>query len=293
MAGETQSSSVSTTIYAKWIEPLILDYQYDDLMIAPFFRYKWIGDFAAPTASFPRSVKSAGPSFGTPSTETTLITGTEYTTTATDIAVSRVGFAREITNTVKEDSVIGRALEVQGLIADAARLYGEFFDTNATALFSSVTASAGQTGQTLSIQSMVTAVGTQRNNKAKGPQVISLHDFQLKQLQQAQAVATTTPWAAFFSPVANSAQFGGYFMNAPIWASALNPTSGSDRLGCIFVDGQARPTMAAFAFVVKRMPSSLEQLHILEDSNIWASFCRVGFGIIANNFSTAIRSINA
>lgn len=293
MAGETQSSSVSTTIYAKQIEQLVLAYQYDDLTISPYFRYQWIGDFATTTASFPRWVKSTGPSFGTPSTETTLITGTEFTTTATDVAVARVGFAREITNTVKEDSVVGRALEVQGLVMDAARLYGEFFDTNATALFSSVTASAGAAGQPLTIQSMVTAVGTQRNNKAKGPQVVSLHDFQLKQLQQSQVVSAATPWSQFFSPVANSAQFGGYFMNAPIWASALNPTSTGDRLGCIFVDGQAAPQYAAFAWVMKRMPSSLEQLHILEDSNIWASFCRTGFGVIANNFATAIRSINA
>ncbi len=293
MAGETQSSSVSTTIYAKYIEQLILAYQFDDVTITPYLRYRYIGDFPSTTASFPRAVKSALPAFGTPSSETTLITGTEYTTTATDIAVARVGFAREITNTVKEDSVIGRSLEVQGLVMDAARLYGEFFDTNATSLFSSITATVGATGTPLTIQTMVSAVGTQRNNKAKGPQVISLHDFQLKQLQQAQAIATTTPWQVFFTPAGNSAQFGGYFMNAPVWASALNPTSTGDRLGCIFVDGQAAPTYAAMAFVVKRMPSSLEQLHILEDSNIWASFSRVGFGVIANNFATSIRSINA
>lgn len=293
MAGETQSSSVTTTIYAKQIESLVLAYQYDDLTIAPYFRYQFIGDFPTTTATFPRWVKSTGPAVGTPASETTLITGTEFTTTAVDIAVSRVGFAREITNTVKEDSVVGRALEVAGLVQDAARLYGEFFDTQATSQFSSVTASVGASGQGLSIATLVSAVGTQRNNKAKGPQVISLHDFQLKQLQQSQAQTTTTPWTAFFAPVANNGQFGGYFMGAPIWASALNPTSTGDRLGCIWSDGQARPDMCAFAWVVKRMPSSLEQLHILEDSNIWASFCRVGFGIIANNFSTAIRSVNA
>ncbi len=293
MAGETQSSSVSGTIYAKFIETLIIAYQYDDLTVTPYFRYASITDFQSATASFPRWVKSTGPAAGTPASETTLLAATEFTTTSADIAVGRVGIAREITNTVVEDSVVGRALAVQGLVADAARLYGEFFDTASTALFSTVTATVGSTGTTLNIPTMVQLISTQRANKAKGPQVISLHDNQLKQLQQAQAQSTTTPWQTFFNPTADGGQFGGYFMNAPVWASALNPTSTGDRLGCAFVDGSARPEFCAFGFVMKRMPSSLEQLHILMDANIWASFCRTGTGIIANNFATSVRSVNA
>jgi hypothetical protein len=292
MAGETQSSSLSGTIYAKAIETLIIAYQYDDLTVTPYFRYKTISDFPTTTAAFPRWVKSTGPVAGTPASEVTLLAATEFTTTSVDVAVGRVGIAREITNTAKEDSVVGRALEVQGLIMDAARLYGEFFDTASTALFSTVTATVGGAGASLSIATGVAAIAKQRNNKAKGPQIISLHDNQLKQLQQAQASATSTAWATFYSPSGDGAQFGGYFMNAPVWASALNPTSTGDRLGCIFGDG-SRPEYSAFGFVVKRMPSSLEQLHILMDANIWASFCRTGVGIIANNFATSIRSVDA
>lgn len=293
MTGETQSSSVAGTIYAKMIETLIIAYQYDDLTVTPYFRYASISDFPTTTAAFPRWVKSAGPVAGTPASETTLLAATEFTTTSVDVAVGRVGIAREITNTVVEDSVVGRALAVQGLVADAARLYGEFFDTASTALFSTVTATVGQTGTTLNIPTMVQLISTQRANKAKGPQVVSLHDNQLKQLQQAQAQSSATPWQTFFNPTADGGQFGGYFMNAPVWASALNPTSTGDRLGCAFVDGTARPDFCAFGFVVKRMPSSLEQLHILMDSNIWASFCRTGVGIVANNFATSVRSLNA
>lgn len=293
MAGETQSSSLSGTIYAKVIETLIIAYQYDDLTVTPYFRYKTISDLPSTTASFPRWVKSTGPVAGTPASETTLLAATEFTTTSVDVAVARVGLAREVTNTAKEDSVVGRSLEVAGLVADAARLYGEFFDTASTALFSTVTATVGGTGTNLTIATGVAAVAQQRSNKAKGPQVISLHDNQLKQLQQAQASATSTAWATFYAPSGDGGQFGGYFMNAPVWASALNPTSTGDRLGCIWTDGGARPEFCAFGFVVKRMPSSLEQLHILMDANIWASFCRTGVGIIANNFATSIRSVNA
>lgn len=290
---ETQSSSLSGTIYAKVIENLIIAYQYDDLTVTPYFRYASITDQQTTTAAFPRSVKSTGPTAGTPANETTALGTTAYTTTSVDIAVGRVGIAREVTDTAKEDSVIGRALDVQGLVMDAARLYGEFFDTASTALFSTVTATVGSTGTTLSIATMVALLGSQRSNKAKGPQVISLHDNQLKQLQQAQAASASTPWATFFNPTGDGGQFGGYFMNAPVWASGLNPTSTGDRLGCAWSDGQARPDMCAFGFVVKRLPSSKTETNILMDSNIWASYSRTGCGIIANNFATSVRSVNA
>jgi hypothetical protein len=292
MAGETQSSSLSGTIYASIIEQLIIAYQYDDLTVTPYFRFKALTE-QSDTARFPRWVKSTGPTAGTPASETTALTDTELTTTSATIQVGRVGLARELTETAKEDSVVGRSLYVQGFVMDAARLYGEYFDTTATALFSSVTASVGSSGTSLSIATMVALIASQRANKAKGPLVISLHDNQLKQLQQAQAASAATPWQTFYQPTADGGQFGGYFMNAPVWASGLNPTSTGDRLGACFVDGQSRPEFCAFGFVVKRMPSSLTQSNILMDSNIWASFSRTGHGIIANNFATAVRSVNA
>ena len=107
------------------------------------------------------------------------------------------------------------------------------------------------------------------------------------------AAATATPWQTFYSPEGSSSQYGGQFMNAPVWASGLNPTSTGDKLGCVFVDGQAAPEFCAFAYVQKRAPSSKTETNILMDSNRWASFARTGHGIVADNFATAIRSVNA
>lgn len=290
MSGETQSSSLSGTIYASVIDLGIIAYQYDTLTVTPFLRYKTIADESTDTARFPRWVKSVGPATGTPSGETVALTPTEMTTTSATVQVSRVGLARELTETAKEDSVVGRALYVQGFIMDAARLYGEYFDTTATALFSSITATKGPTGQTLSILTMVDVLGSQRTNKARGENVISLHDNQLKQLQQAQVQASSTGWPAFYAPNGAGGQYGGVFMGCEIWASGLNPTSTGDKLGAIW---SLDPEYAAMAYVVKRPPSSLTQTNILMDSNQWASFARVGFGIIANNFATSIRSLNA
>lgn len=291
----TQSSDVVGTIYAKVIQMLVAEYQYDDVTAVPFWRYASIAGEKTATAGFPRKVKNAVASVAT---ETTTIATTATTTTNVDIAVSRVGIAREITNTVKEDSTIEQSLSVQGLVQDAARLYGESFDTDATAQFSSVTASVGSTGVAISIANMVALMSSQRVNKARGPQVIHMHDLGLKQLQQAQAAATATPWAVFFQPNADSTQFGGYFMNSPVWSSSKNPTAnaGADRVAAAWTIGNgpgARPEFCAFGFVMKRLPSSLEQPDVLMDANIWASFCRYGVGIIANNFATKYIHQNA
>ena len=289
MAGETQSSSLSGTIYASVIDAGIIAYQYDISVVAPLFRVKNIANELTDTARFPRYVKTASlPS--TPGSETTPLTASELTTTSATVQVARIGLARELTTTVSEDSLVGRALYVMGYVMDAARLYGEYYDTTATALFSSITATVGASGQSLSVATLVSAVGQQRENKARGQQVISLHDRQLKQFQQAQASTTSTGWAAFYQPSGAGGEYGGVFMNAEIWGSGLNPTSTGDRLGAIW---SLDPEYAALAYVIKRPPSSLTESNILNDSNRWASFARVGFGIVANNFSTSIRSVNA
>jgi hypothetical protein len=286
----TQASSLSGTIYASVIDLGIIAYQYDETTVTPFFRYKTLATEATDTARFPRWVKSVGPVAGTPTDEVTPITATALTTTSATVQVGRVGFARELTETAKEDSVVGRAMYVQHFIMDAAKLYGEYFDTTATALFSSITATVGPSGQTLSLLTLVNALGSQRTNKARGENVISLHDNQLKQLQQAQIAATSTGWPTFYSPNGSGGQYGGMFMGCHIWASGLNPTSTGDRLGAIWSLDQE---YAGLAYVVKRVPSSLTETNILMDSNRWASFARVGYGIIANNFCTSIRSVNA
>jgi hypothetical protein len=291
----TQSTDLAGTVYAKVIETLLVAYQYDDVVALPYFRYKSIIDQPTNTAGFPRKVKNATASVAT---ETTVIGTTGMTTTNVDIAVSRVGIAREITATAQEDSIIGNALYTQGFVEDAAVLFGEAMDTDATALFGSITAVAGSSGVAITLATMVALVASQRANKAKGTQIIEMHDLQLKQLQTAQLAATATPWAVFFQPSADNSQFGGYWMNAPVWASSKNPTAntGVDRLGCAWSQGQSaggKPQFCAFAFVMKRMPSSLTQPDVLMDGSIWASFTRYGVGIPANNFATKLVSTNA
>src|SRR3569832_1875189 len=102
----TQSTDLVGTVYAKTIETLLIAYQYDDVTAIPFFRYKSIADMATNTAGFPRRVKNATASVAT---ETTTFATTGLTTTNVDVAVARVGIAREITNTLREGAGGGRA----------------------------------------------------------------------------------------------------------------------------------------------------------------------------------------
>jgi hypothetical protein len=288
----TTSTNVTSTILAKVIDPLIIAYQYDDTTAAPFFRYKDMSGQPSAVAAFPRRNKDSYP---TVATELTSLTATTWSYTAVDVTVSRYGIARAVSDTAIEDSIVGQALYVSEWVQDSARLFGEQLDTDATALFSGVTASKGTTNVALTIAVLVDAMASQRANKARGPQVIHLHDLQLKDLQAAQAAATATPWMAFYQPNADGSQFGGYFMGAPVWSSSKNPTANAaaDRVGCVFSQGQAAPEFCAFAFASKRMPTSKTQTDILQDANTWASFARYGVGMVANNFATKIISKNA
>lgn len=287
------STTVAATIYAKVIESLILMYQYDETTAVPFFRFKSLIGEKAPVASFPRFTKD---STGAVATETTSLVPTTWTLTSTvDVTVGRYGIAREISSTAEEDSILGQAMRTDEWVKDAARLFGESMDTDGTALFPSLTASVGTTTVALTIAALIAGFASQRASKARGAQVVHLHDLQLKQLQVAQAAATATPWATFFQPNADSTQFGGYFMGAPVWSSSKNPTANAaaDRVGAIFSQGQMSPEYCAFALVVKRLPSSLTQTDILQDANIWASFMRYGVAMIANSFGTKIISQNS
>ena len=292
----TQDSDLAGTVYAKVIEPLIIAYQYDDVTAISWFRYASIEAEKTATAGFPRWVKNATAAVAT---EQTVIATTTLSTTNVDIAVSRVGIAREIGATAQEDSIIGNALYTERFVMDAAILFGESFDTDGTALFASLTAAQGTTSVALQLSVLVQAMGTQRANKAKGMQVIHMHDLQLKQLQVAQLAATATPWAIFFQPNPDgSSQFGGYFMNSPVWASSKNPTANAaaDRVGAVFTNGRSddgAPAFCPFAFVMKRKPSSLTLPDILQDGSLWASYCRYGVGIPANNFGTKFISQNS
>ena len=286
---QTTSTSVTETINTEVIDKLIISYPADDDNVCPFFRYRDIRGQASPVASFPRWVKDAHEDLAT---EGTAMTAVELETTDVQVTAARIGLAREPTETMLEDTIIGRSAFLSAIAMDAAILFGMAQAEDGAALFSSATGSISDTGNAITIEDLVNGMGFQRRQKVKGPQVIHLHDFQLGQLQVAQAAAVATPWATFYTPNADSTAFGGYFMGAPIFASSLNPTANgaADRVGCIWTQGQApgAEMYCAFAYVLARAPQTKTQDQILADSTLTATTKRYGVGIVAANYATKL-----
>lgn len=283
----TTSTSITETINTEAIDDLIIAYAHDTVVAVPFFRFKSLIGAATAAASFPRWVKDAHEDLAT---EATAMTPAELETTDVQITTARIGLAREPTNTALEDTALGRARLMQSIAMDAAILFGMAQDEDATAQFANATGSVTDSGNPIEILDLVEMVGSQRTQKARGEQVIILHDYHLKQLQRAQASATATPWATFYQPSADSTQFGGYFMGAPIFATSLCPTAnaGADRVSCIFTQSQIESNRmyGAFGYAVSRLPTTKEQEQVLADSVITATTMRYGVGTIAANFAT-------
>lgn len=284
---QTTSTSVTETINSEAIDSLITAYQYDEAVAIPFFRFKSLIGTGSPVGSFPRWVKDAHEDLAT---EGTAMTPVELETTEVSITAARIGLAREPTNTMLEDTILGRAQFMASIAMDAAILFGMAEDEDATAQFANASGSVSDTGNPIEILDMVEMMGTQRSNKARGAQVFNLHDYHLKQLQRAQAVATGTPWQTFYQPAADSTSFGGYFMGAPIFASSLNPTAnaGADRVSCLYSRGdiEAQKMFCAFGYVVARMATTKQDEQVLADSLVTATTKRSGVGTIAANFAT-------
>jgi hypothetical protein len=228
----------------------------------------------------------------TPGTEVTPLTATELTTTSATVAGQRASVSPvKADHHAREDSLVGRALYVMGYIMDAAKLYGEYYDTTATALFSSVTATVGPTGQSLAIPTLVAAVASQRTEQG------ARRERHLAPRQPAQAAAAGAGRVRRdrVADVLSAQRHGRPVRRLLHGLRSLGVRSQPDvdrRSPRRDLVSRSR-VLGRSRYVIKRPPSSLTETNILNDSNRWASFARVGFGIIANNFSTSIRSVNA
>ncbi|TXH41031.1 MAG: hypothetical protein E6Q97_38505 [Desulfurellales bacterium] len=294
----TVASDVGSLINAEAIDTVITEYQYDEMVVAPFVRFKSLVGEGTAVASFPRRVKSPT-SIGTIANETTSMTTQAMSFTDTTVSVTRYGILRGISTTAEEDNILGASIYSQEFIMDAARLYGELQDTLVCNLFTGLTASVGSTGTALTLATLAAAFANQRVQKARGRHVCILHDLQAKQLQAAQLAATATAWSQFWDANADSStNYLGTFFRTDVWSTGLAPTANAaaDRVGVLMPVGSnagGNDAYSPFALVVKRLPTSKSDEDIAQDSKTWASTWRGGVGEIADNFGTKIISQNS
>lgn len=291
---QTNAGSVVELVNSEAIDLLIIAYPSDDKNVTPFFRFKSVIGLGTAVGSFPRWVKDSAEDLAT---EATAMTAQELETTDVQITAARVGIAREPTETVLEDTVLGRARFMEEIASDAATLLGMAETEDGAAQFPSATGSVTDSGNPIEIVDLVNGIGKQRQQKARGAQVIHLHDLNLQQLQAAQVAVTATPWGAFFTPNADSTSFGGWFMNAPIFSSSLNPTANTaaDRVGAIWSRGDlpGQEKFCAFGYVLARMPRTKMSDEVLADSVVIATTMRYGVGTVAANFATKLTFRNS
>lgn len=282
----TTTTTVTELILAKAVDRIIIRYQYNNVAFLPFFRFQNIADLPTDTWSFPREVKDAHTDIAN---ETDSLTPVAFETTAVDVAVSRMGIAREVHENVLEDTVLGRAMFMAHLMDDAARLLGEAIDEDAAAEFANASNSVADSGQDLDLADMVSAVASQREAFVKAPLVFCLHHVHLGDLQRAQRADTGNPWQAFYSPNADGSNFGGFVMGYPVFSSSLNPTANTvDRVSCCFAQGDLAPEYAAFGYVLKRPARTKVDEDVLEDTHIMSVIARHGVGTTAANFATSM-----
>lgn len=288
---------VTTTSGTKLIstevtDALLTEYQYEEAIFLSFAHFKSLMGENANTARFPRRVKSA---VTNPiANESTSLVPQDWVPTSVEVTVARAGIAREPSESLLEDSILGREGQLDEFIMDAAKLLGEAAEDDFTDLFSAGGNSVSNAGSAITIANLISAMGKQRQAKVRGPMVVGLHDDQLEDLQAAQAAATATPWATFYQPNADTSKFGGFFMSHPVFSSDLVPdaNTGANRQGAVFARGDIAPQYCAFAYVVKRPISSKQDVDILKDTHVMAFTSRYGVGTKAANFATTVTSRN-
>lgn len=283
----TTTTSQVETVKSEVIDDLVILYQFDETNFLPFARFKNMSGEMSNVATFPAWEKDSTTDIAN---ETTSLTATEFTATETQVTMARVGIARELSENILEDTILGRARFLNEVVMDAARLLGEAAETDFAAEFANAGNNVTDSGNPCEISDLVTAMGKQRANKVRGPHVYCLDDAQLEDIQLEQSSDTATPWQTFYQPNADGSAFGGFIMGSPVFASGVNATAntGTNAVGCLFADGQSVPRQGAFAYAVKRTARVKTDEDVLKDTHILSAISRYGVGTVASNKATKI-----
>lgn len=247
----TTTTSLTELVNSEYIDPMIMEYAHDYVVVAPFVRQMDLRGKGTNQGVFPRWVLDAALDVAN---QTAAITLTELESTEVTITGAEVGVARDIYDPAVEETILGDGL-FSFLVQDAGLLLAISLDDDLCALFSGASTSVGSTGANLSLANMVEAQAQIRKNKMRGQLVYILDDQQASDYQSAQAASTATTVNSFFtvSPGIESG-FLGSFMNAEVWQTGLCDTAntGADVVGACFIRGDRNPRQAALGMVMTR-----------------------------------------
>lgn len=293
MANEpTRIAELTEIVNAEYINPLILDYAIDKVVIAPLCSSVNLAGKASRVASFAQWEKDTA---ALDITEGTALEYEDLTTADTVVTVAQVGIAREVTDFAMETNILGREGIEQRIVLDGAQLCTEMLEDDLAALFADATgATVGTSGADLTVANFVEAIARMDTAKARGRKVCVLDDQQALDLRAAVAASTGSVFAgqSNLQTVLNarSDAFVGTLFDVPIWMTNLTDTAnaGADVVGAMFIDGQESPTYCAFGIAYLWMPR-LKSLPVV--TNTSTEYCvtmAYGVGSVGDAFAVKL-----
>ena len=257
-AAATTGTTLTELVNAEFIEPLIMDYAVDKMVITPLVRVSNLAGKQTKIASFPRWVKDSGADVSDGSAMT--VDDLETTEVAT-VTAATVGVYREVTDMAAETNVLGPAGIADYVARDGAMLCSEMLEDDLAARFASASNSVGTSGSDLSVANFVEALAKLDTTKARGQKVCVLDDQQAFDLRAAVAASG----AAVFGNAASGAQsilnansdaFLGELFGVKTWLTNLTDTanSGADVVGAMMINGAADPGFAPIGVALLWLP---------------------------------------
>lgn len=151
---------------------------------------------------------------------------------------------RKVVYEISDEALAAGGFTLGQLNPAAYSAIAEGVDTDATALFSGISASVGTTATALAPSDLVEGLSVIGANKIKGAPVAVLASRQIFNLQDAlitsgASVYTDRELASAVNGFLRPNNFAGNVAGIPVYRSELVPDDATDKTGCLFVPDEA------------------------------------------------------
>jgi hypothetical protein len=274
MANETTTTTLNDVVYAAVIEDTFLDYAHDFTVATPLLAtFSLVGKpsnvLQLPRITSNMTVNDNGGSTDGEfdATEATDVALTPISTENVQLTVGEYAFAAAVTDNVSEDSIMGGDF-MSKVVMHAARILQTAVETDACALFGSLSNGVGTTNTNITVANflaMIDGVRTRGIHAPNGTAVV--WDDQTWGDLRNIFVSIGTSWtaypqaaAALFNVSGDAANglasgFVGNIYNCDMYSSGLTPNANgtTDVVSALFVHSTpANDPMACFGYVEKR-----------------------------------------
>jgi len=286
----TTGTSITEIVPAEFISDVIMAHAIDVMVAAPLAYQVDLKEGSGKVFNFPMVDKDTAADITTEGT--TDLTSEEFTFSETSVTVAAVGILRDNTKLAERTNRLGE----QGLLAlqmqNAAELIAEMIDDDLVGKFSSITDSVGTSGVDLTVANMLSAISSQRTNKARGNLAFILDDQQATDL----AADVSADAASVFVGNAHQSVLGssldgrmGMFMGSPVYYSNLCDTAntGANVVGACIVTGDT-PSHASLGLVSLWGVEMDEEPNVSKLTRERAFTACYGVGLIGDAYSTKI-----